>query len=84
MRDEKEASEQQQQGTRGFGTLVGNRNLIILNVLSPCLMIIAESTEPYGRSASVMMQRVGQSRRQELQPCKNRSGDSITFWEMLI
>lgn len=66
-----------------MGALVGNWNLIILNVLPPFLMIIAESTEPYGRSASMMMQRVGLSKRKELQLCKKRSGDSVTVWEML-
>lgn len=79
MRRRRQSNNSRGHGTSGHWLVTG----IILNVLPPFLMIIAESTEPYGRSASVMMQKVGLSRRKELQFCQKRSGDSVTIWKML-
>lgn len=42
----------------GFGALVGNWNLTVLNVLSPFVMIISGSTRSYGRLAGVMTEKV--------------------------
>lgn len=83
MRGERKASEQQEQVTWDFGSLVVNWNLIILNVLPPFIMIIPGSAEPHGRLTTVMVQKAGLSRRRKLKLYKKRNGDTVTICKML-